>query len=493
MKIAKIIITVLFASLLQANADQNVTKHAYKDLKSEISLINSYYLKAEQSSEIAQTRFERGLYSMSELSSLRAVGQFQRADDSIDSYISKVAAANIMGVLPWNKKRYKKELIDYAMELRLLLAAQEEDLQALVIEVQKQLDQRQVASIGKTLERIDEFIRKLNLQKQSVPADKVADLDEAIAVLTGAKSAILEGVEQEVDVSELVDMAASTMDNLQTSELLKSEEGPFDRENQSDISFERSFLDNNKQPKPNFESDVYRKATVVGSEAFEEDSLRNRQKIQSPALASKQKDSHESTAAVLSRGPLDQGTSFRGESSRENGSFSESDVDGLRIFNDSNSPFSMIETLDGRKIRVSRPPQDWPNGKATGYDSVYDDRPGGNLIKEEEIVFERVHLPEGQYSVHEMEGSRKERKWNFNITETGGIDERYSIANLGNYNDFEIKSWVLRNHSREIVDRLDGNNLHFSPLNLGEGDYSLEVEGVTGWSSPFRVVASILR
>jgi len=33
MKIAKIIITVLLASMLQANADQNVTKHAYKDLK----------------------------------------------------------------------------------------------------------------------------------------------------------------------------------------------------------------------------------------------------------------------------------------------------------------------------------------------------------------------------------------------------------------------------------------------------------------------------
>ena len=108
MKIAKLIISLLFASLLQANADQNVTNHAYKDLKSEISLIKSYYLKAEQSSEIAQTRFQRGLYSMSELSSLRAVGQFQRADDSIDFYISKVAAANIKDVMPWNKKRYKK-------------------------------------------------------------------------------------------------------------------------------------------------------------------------------------------------------------------------------------------------------------------------------------------------------------------------------------------------------------------------------------------------
>ncbi|MDG1326609.1 MAG: hypothetical protein P8P49_12660 [Opitutales bacterium] len=488
MKIAKLIITVLLASLLQANADQNVTKHAYKDLKSEISLINSYYLKAEQSSEIAQTRFERGLYSMSELSSLRAMGQFHRADDSIDSYISKVAAANIKDVMPWNKKRYKKQLLDQAMELRLMLAVQEEDLQALVTEVQKQLDQRQVASIGKTLERLDEFIRKLNLHKQSVPADKVADLEEAIAVLTGAKSAILEGVDQEADVSELVEVATSTMDNLQTSELLKPEGGPFHKENHSDISPERNFLDSNKKPKPNFGSEVYQKASVVPPEAVRGDSVSNSHKTKFPSLASNQKDSDGSALAGLSGGQVDKG---QGVPSRKNGLVSESD--GLRIFNDRNSAFSTIETSDGRKIRVSRPPQDWPNGKATGYDSVYDDRPGGNLIKEEEIVFERVHLPEGQYSVHQMKGSRKERKWNFNITESGGIDERYSIANLGNFNDFEIKSWVLRNHSKEIVDRLDGNNLHFSPLNFGEGDYSLEVEGVTGWSSPFKVVASILR
>jgi len=493
MKIAKLIITVLFASLLQANADQNATNHAYKDLKSEISLINSFYLKAEQSSEIAQTRFQRGLYSMSELSSLRAVGQFQQADDSIDSYISKVAAANMKDVMPWNKKRYKKQLMDEAMELRLLLASQEEDLQALVKEVEKQLEHRQVASISKTLERIDEFIQKLNLHKQSVPGDKISDLDEAIAVLTEAKSAILDGVQQEVDVSELVEMAVATIDNLQATDLLNPLDGQLHEENHSENSLESNFWESTERPNSNFESNVYRKATVDGAEAFGGESASYSQKTKSPALASNQKESDVSASTLLSGGSVDKESSFRGASSRGNGSSPESDVDGLRIFNDSNSPFSMIETLDGRKIRVSRPPHDWPNGKATGYDSVYDDRPGGNLIKEEEIVFERIHLPEGKYSVHEMQGSRKERKWNFNITETGGIDERYSIANLGNYNDFEIKSWVLRNHSKEIVDRLDGNNLHFSPINLREGDYSLEVEGVTGWSSPFRVVASILR
>jgi len=372
-----------------------------------------------------------------------------------------------------------------------MLAVQEEDLQALVIEVQKQLDQRQVASIGKTLERIDEFIRKLNLHKQSVPVDKVADLDEAIAVLTSAKSAILEGVDQEADVSELVEMATSTMDKLQTSDLLKPVDTAFHGENQSDNSFERNFLDSKEESKSNFGSDVYRKATVVGPKVFSGDSINNSEAVNSPSLAARQKDILGSTSPLLAGGEVEKASS--GEFSYQNRLASEPDMDGLRIFNDGNSPFSTIETLDGRKIRVSRPPQDWPNGKATGYDSVYDDRPGGNLIKEEEIVFERVHLPEGQYSVHEMEGSRKERKWNFNITETGGIDERYSISNLGNYNDFEIRSWVLRNHSKEIIDRLDGNNLHFSPLNLGEGDYSLEVEGVTGWTSPFKVVASILR
>jgi hypothetical protein len=64
---------------------------------------------------------------------------------------------------------------------------------------------------------------------------------------------------------------------------------------------------------------------------------------------------------------------------------------------------------------------------------------------------------------------------------------------MADLSDFEVKSWVLRNQQSEIVDKLDGNNLHFSPGEIAEGDYSLEVEGVTGWSSPFTVVASVLR
>ena len=138
MKIAKLIITALLASLLQANADQNVTSHAYKDLKTEISLINSYYLKADQSSEIAQTRFQRGLYVMSELSAIRAIGQFTKLM-ILDMYVSKVAGANLKGVMPWNKKMYKERLFDQALELRLLLSVQEEDLQALLREVETQV------------------------------------------------------------------------------------------------------------------------------------------------------------------------------------------------------------------------------------------------------------------------------------------------------------------------------------------------------------------
>ena len=117
--------------------------------------------------------------------------------------------------------------------------------------------------------------------------------------------------------------------------------------------------------------------------------------------------------------------------------------------------------------------------KLSGYDSIYDDRPGGNLVKEEEIVFERIFNPKGNFTVEEKEGARKERKWDFRINETGGIEERYSLSNLSNYSEFEVKSWILRNKNREVVDKLYGNNLHFSPGNLEEGDYSIEVEGVT--------------
>ena len=50
-----------------------------------------------------------------------------------------------------------------------------------------------------------------------------------------------------------------------------------------------------------------------------------------------------------------------------------------------------------------------------------------------------------------------------------------------------------RDNSRNVIERLDGNNLHFNPSELNEGDYSIEVAGMTSWNSPFTVVASVLR
>ena len=87
------------------------------------------------------------------------------------------------------------------------------------------------------------------------------------------------------------------------------------------------------------------------------------------------------------------------------------------------------------------PPQDWPNGKATGYESIYDDRSGGNLIKEEQIVFERI-VGDGGFEIKEIENSKSIKKWNFRIKESGGFDDRYSLTNLGNEVDFEVTSWI---------------------------------------------------
>ena len=116
---------------------------------------------------------------------------------------------------------------------------------------------------------------------------------------------------------------------------------------------------------------------------------------------------------------------------------------GIRFIGQNNGGSSFVQLPDGRKIRVSRPPQDWPNGKATGYESIYDDRSGGNLIKEEQTVFERFVSDNG-YEIKEIEKSKSARKWNFRIKESGGFDDRYSLTNLGNEVDFEVTSWILR-------------------------------------------------
>jgi len=170
-----------------------------------------------------------------------------------------------------------------------------------------------------------------------------------------------------------------------------------------------------------------------------------------------------------------------------------SKTNDFKFVGEGNENNKFVQLPNGRKIRVSRRPRDWPNGRAVGHDSIYDDRPGGNLIKEEEIVFERIDKGQENYEIKEVSNSQKERRWSFRIKESGGFDDKYSLANTGNEVDFEIKRWTLMNSSREVVERLDGNNLHFDPENLSEGDYSIEVEGITGWQSPFTVVASVLR
>lgn len=481
MKIAKLIITALLASLLQANADQNVTSHAYKDLKTEISLINSYYLKADQSSEIAQTRFQRGLYVMSELSAIRAIGQFTKADDSIDMYVSKVAGANLKGVMPWNKKMYKERLLDQALELRLLLSVQEEDLQALLREVETQLEQRDLASVNRTLQKIEELINQLTTESKKSKGDRQNKFNEAIAVLKQTKNAILNGVDREEDVSGLVEKAGGLVEEIYKSDLLNKEA----EQNTNAVASPLSVIPESKSTENIETKDV----------SPLEEIFKDKEKGFKPynPVDDKAKDAEKLSVTSFAPARIAESDLFSENSFKNNEKDNVQADDGLRVTSEQGTPFSTIETMDGRKIRVSRPPQDWPNGQATGYDSIYDDRPGGNLVKEEEIVFERIFNPKGNFTVQEKEGARKERKWDFRINETGGIEERYSLSNLSNYSEFEVKSWILRNKNREVVDKLYGNNLHFSPGNLEEGDYSIEVEGVTGWSSPFTVIASVLR
>ena len=481
MKILKNIIIglLLWANLLMA--DQNVSDHAYKDLNAEVALLNSYYLKAEQSSEIAQTRFQRGLYVMSELSAIRAIGQFTKADESIDIYVSKVAGANLKGVMPWNKKMYKERLLDQALELRLLLSVQEEDLEALLREVESQLEQRDLASVNRTLQKIEELINQLTTESKKSKGDKQNKLSEAIVVLKDTKNAILEGVDREGDVSGLVEKADGLVEEIYKSDLLNKE----GVQNTNAVAPPLSVMPESKST-----GNIETKNVSPLEEIFKD---KEKGFKTSNPIDDKAKHAEELSVTSFAPGRMAVSDPFSEKSFKNNENNNVQADYGLRVISEPGTAFSTIETMDGRKIRVSRPPQEWPNGQATGYDSIYDDRPGGNLVKEEEIVFERIFNPEGDFTVQEKEGTRKERKWDFRIKETGGIEERYSLSNLSNYSEFEIKSWILRDKNREVVDKLNGNNLHFSPGNLKEGDYSIEVEGVTGWSSPFTVIASVLR
>ena len=463
----KLLISIL---LLMSSAlyGQINTMVPFKLLKAEGIKLESYYLKADQSSEIAQTRYHRGLYLMSELSALRARLQFEKADNSIDEYVSKVAGTNLSGVLPWNRKKYKQELMDDALKLRFSLASQEEDLEALLKEIQQQLAKSNSVSAQKTLERIDDLIIELmNKSKNASPEERDQFLD-TVAILKDTKQAIHQGIEGQTDITDLIESASNLVDRLETSG-----EEPFSKNSYYSPSQPQQESQNVSLPINSVEN-PYKQEFLENSPSPMKGMNRNQDSFFNNGFPEN---------SPIGSKPLNNANSINANSK----------TNDFKFVGEGNENNKFVQLPNGRKIRVSRRPRDWPNGRAVGHDSIYDDRPGGNLIKEEEIVFERIDKGQENYEIKEVSNSQKERGWSFRIKESGGFDDKYSLANTGNEVDFEIKRWTLMNSSREVVERLDGNNLHFDPENLSEGDYSIEVEGITGWQSPFTVVASVLR
>lgn len=440
----------------------------FKLLKAEGIKLESYYLKADQSSEIAQTRYHRGLYLMSELSALRAKSQFEKADDSIDGYVSKVAGSNLTGVLPWNRQKYKESLMNEALKLRFSLSSQEEDLEALLKEIQRQLVKNNSVSAQKTLERIDDLIIKLmNKSKNASPEERDQLLD-TIAILKDTKQAIHQGIEGQTDITDLIKSASNLVDRLETSG--------------EELFSKNSYYLPNQSPQEN--ENVSLPVNPLGN-SYNQGLLEN-----SPSHV---KGNNLNQDSFINEKFTENSPTGFNSLNNANSKSENSKTNDFKFVGEGNENNRFVQLPNGRKIRVSRPPKDWPNGRAVGHDSIYDDRPGGNLIKEEEIVFERIDKGQEKYEIREVSNSLKERRWNFRIKETGGFEDKYSLSNSGDQVDFEIKSWILRNQAKEIVERLDGNNLHFDPENLSEGDYSIEVEGITDWQSPFTVVASVFR
>ena len=468
MKIIKLLL--LLTPICSLFAKETGSDYPYKKLLAEAMELESYYVKADQSSEIAQTRYHRGLYIMSELSALRAKTQFEKADESIDFYISKVAGSNLRGVMPWNRTKYKKSLTDKALELRLLLATQEEDLKALIQEIENQLAKMDRVSVSETLEKLQDLIEALEQKLPHATPEEKPAIVEALRLLKGTRENILAGIENEDDVTDMVGDAASMVEDLLQSGLVG------DVLKQSDqVNTNTSFRpENNKSSRiPAAKVETLSAGSEVGSNrSSNSNSLSN-------GIPNSDLNRH-------------QGKALADQFSAKLRSSLQPTTNDIRYIGQNSGGDSFVQLPDGRKIRVSRPPQDWPNGKATGYESIYDDRSGGNLIKEEEIVFERIAGDNG-YQIKQLENSKTSRKWNFRIKESGGFDDRYSLTSLGNEVDFEVTSWVLRDSSRNVIERLDGNNLHFDPSELSEGDYSIEVAGITGWNSPFTVGASVLR
>jgi len=468
MKIIKLLL--LLTPMCSLFAKETGLDYPYKKLLAEAMELESYYVKADQSSEIAQTRYHRGLYIMSELSALRAKTQFEKADESIDFYISKVAGSNLKGVMPWNRSKYKKELTDKALQLRLLLATQEEDLKALIQEIENQLAKMDKVSASETLQKLQDLIETLEQKLLHATPEEKPAIVEALRLLKGTREKILAGIENEDDVTDMVGSAARMVEDLIKSGLAGD---VLKQSDQSNTGSSFRPVSNNLPSRPNSLADKLSADSQIGSTEFPYSNSATTA-FGSPAL-----NKH-------------QGKSLADQFSAKLRSSFQPNANDIRYIGQNSGGDSFVQLPDGRKIRVSRPPQDWPNGKATGYESIYDDRSGGNLIKEEEIIFERFPGDDG-YEIKQLDNSKTSRKWNFRIKESGGFDDRYSLTNLGNEVDFEVISWVLRDSSRNVIERLDGNNLHFDPSELSEGDYSIEVAGITGWNSPFTVGASVLR
>ena len=464
---------VLFLPICSLLAEGTGTDYPYKTLVAEGTQLESYYVKADQSSEIAQTRFQRGLYLMSELSALRAKSQFEKADVSIDAYVSRVAGSNLKGVLPWSRKKYKQQLMNKALELRLLLSGQEEDLQALLKEIEKQLARVDMVSVKRTLERIDELIQMLESTLPNASPEKKREIDEVLSLLRETKKSIVQGIDDETDVSDLVESAAKIIDGFGSSGLVpntlqdgRGQGGDFGLNGEVARFHEAKLI-------PHGRSHGGSAGVDPGARGVDLGDLAN-------------------GAATSLRFATSDGAPLANQFPGSHASQTPKAENGLRYIGGSDGRQPMVQLPNGRKIRVSRPPQDWPNGRATGHDSIYDDRPGGNLIKEEAIVFERSSGSSG-FEIKQLENSKRSRKWNFRIKESGGFEDRYSLTDLWGEVDFDVVSWTLRDSQRQIIERLDGNNLHFDPANLSEGNYSIEVAGVTSWQSPFTVVASVLR
>ena len=100
------------------------------------------------------------------------------------------------------------------MELRLLLATQEEDLKALIQEIENQLAKMNTVSASETLDRLETLIKSLEIKLINASPEQKPVIIEAISLLKDTKDKIIKGIENEEDVSGLVNSAAKMVDRL---------------------------------------------------------------------------------------------------------------------------------------------------------------------------------------------------------------------------------------------------------------------------------------